>query len=185
MKPLIFLRIPAALALSANSAAAAAQTLHGPSDSYVLQYPSTLKLHMASGQGCSNGVCRPIEQASLDGPDGSMTLVVQRNINPKHLPIREWYASLARRPLEAPTETSFSLGGRDAIRRHGLVPGATVRSLNGKVVSRKSTLLSDDSIFVPLNGSDILTIVVHPKTASAAAMLERLTQSIRFGESAP
>lgn len=188
MKARLALLVPATLALSAvplSSASAASQVFRSPSNSYVVEYPSTLKLHMASGRACASGTCRPIEQASLDGPDGSMTLAIQRDINPKHLAIQEWYESLVKRPLETATEVPFSVGGRDAVRRRGLVSGAIVRSVNGKVVSRSSALLSDDTIFVPLNATDVLTIVVHPKGESANATFERVIESVRFGANAP
>src|SRR6185437_9082437 len=77
LKARLTLLLSVTLALSAlpvSAALAASQLFRSPSGSYVLEYPSTLKLHMASGRACANGACRPIEQASLDGPDGSMTL---------------------------------------------------------------------------------------------------------------
>lgn len=188
MKARLTLLLSVTLALSAlpvSAALAASQLFRGPSGSYVLEYPSTLKLHMASGRACANGACRPIEQASLDGPDGSMTLAIQRDINPKHLAIREWYESLVKRPLEPATESPFSLGGRDAVRRRGLVPGTTVHSINGKEVSRSSALLADDTIFVPLNATDILTIVLRSKSGFGSGNFDRVIDSIRFSAGAP
>lgn len=156
------------------------QTLHESSGAYVLQYPTTLKVNVPKGEGCSNGTCREIERVDLAAPDGSMTLVIQRDINPKGLAIRTWYESLIKRPLNPATESLVAIGGRDAVRRTGLVPAESVHMVNGKEVSRGSTLRDDDSIFVPLAPTDVLTIVVHAKSQSARATFNRVIETLRF-----
>jgi hypothetical protein len=155
--------------------------LRDPSNSYVVQYPATLKVITPKGEGCANGTCRSIEQVDLSGSDGSIALAIQRDINPKRLSIQAWYELQASRPLQSATESVVVVGDRNAIRRRGLVPAETVHMLNGKEVSRNSTLRADDSIFVPLNPTDVLTIVAHPKSQFASATFDHIIETVRFG----
>ena len=148
---------------------------------YVLNYPAAFHISPARGQACSNGDCRPLEEAILSGPEGSMTLVVQRGINPKQLAVRDWYQALVHRPLDPSMERIATVAGRDAVRRGPFAPGAVVRSVNGKVVSRTSGMLPDDTIFLPLGASDILTVVVHARTPAANAAFDRILASLRVG----
>lgn len=160
-------------------AAPNSQNLREPSGAYTLRYPSTLKVDVPKGEGCANGTCRLIERIDLVGSEGSMTLAIQRDINPGRLAIKPWYESLIKRRLNPTTESVVAVSGRDAIQRKGLVPAETVRTVNGKEVSRSSTLQHDDSIFVPLGATDVLTIAVHAKNQSASAIFHRVIESLK------
>jgi hypothetical protein len=138
---------PAALAAQINDSDTAGwQIYRNASGEYEFRYPDKLKPDLPTGTGCTNGDCKALEDVSLRGQtvtDGKITVrnmlfVIQRGINPQHLPVQQWYEALAHRPLNA-SENVISLGGKTAIRR-GHVP--------------------DNATYVPLNETDILTIAI-------------------------
>jgi hypothetical protein len=138
---------PAALAAQINDSDTAGwQIYRNASGEYEFRYPDKLKPDLPTGTGCTNGDCKALEDVSLRGQtvtDGKITVrnmlfVIQRGINPQHLPVQQWYEGLAHRPLNA-SENVISLGGKTAIRR-GHVP--------------------DNATYVPLNETDILTIAI-------------------------
>jgi hypothetical protein len=65
----------------------------------------------------------------------SMSFIIQRGINPQHLPIQQWYEALAHRPVQPDSETAITVGGESAIRRGPIVKAATVQSGGGNTVS--------------------------------------------------
>lgn len=175
--------IAAVLALTAGASAASEASwklLREPTGTYTLQYPDTLAMAVPNGNACSNGICRPTEEAILAGPAGSMILLIQRGINPKHLTARRWYESLSRRPIQPSTEILIQIGGRNAIRRGPLIPGTIVHIASGRQISRASGLLRDNTIFVPVNRSDILTISLRPKNQSGADLFRKILETISF-----
>src|SRR5205823_3885636 len=109
-----------------------------------------------------------------------MSFIVQRDINPKNLPVRKWYESLARRPLNPSTEAIVMIGGREAVRRRPTTPTETIRVVNGKEASRITVLRPDDTTFVRLNGSDILTISLNSRSRILSGTFEQVLESIRF-----
>ena len=142
-----FLLAPAALAApTSDSDTAGWQIYRNASGEYEFKYPDKLKLDLPTGTRCTNGDCKALEDVSLRGQtvtDGkikvrNMLFVIQRGINPQHLPVQQWYEALAHRPLNA-SESVISLGGKTAIHR-GYVP--------------------DNATYVPLNETDILTIAI-------------------------
>ena len=66
-----------------------------------------------------------------------MSFIIQRGINPQHLPIQRWYEALAHRPVQRDSETVITVGGKPAIRRGPLVKAVTVHTVDGKTVSER------------------------------------------------
>lgn len=118
---------------------------------YVLRYPGTMRVRL----GTMNGT----KVIRLDGPDGSMEFVIQRNLNPAHLSIAQWYESLARRPMNS-AERRVDLAGREMVQRND---GADA-----------------ETIFVPVVGKDVLTILIRPANQSARGRLERIIETMQF-----
>jgi hypothetical protein len=141
---------------------------HSKSGGYAIRYPNALSLSVPSGNTCSNGECKPIEQAMLMGSDStagkasvtSMSFIIQRGINPQHLPIQQWYEALAHRPVQPDSETAITVGGKSAIRRGPTVKAVTVQAVAGKAVSSSKGTAKDFTVYVPLNDTDVLTISI-------------------------
>jgi hypothetical protein len=98
---------PVLLAAQATDADTAGwKTYRNESGEYELKYPNTLSLSIPTGKTCTNGECKPIEEVMLMESDSaggkpsikSMSFIIQRSINPQHLPIQQWYEALAHRP---------------------------------------------------------------------------------------
>jgi hypothetical protein len=136
------------------------------SGGYTIKYPNTLSLSIPSGKACSDGECRAIEEVMLMGSDStdvkssvkSMSFIVQRGINPQHLPIQQWYEGLAQRHIQPDSETVITVGGKPAIRRGPLVRAVTVHTAGGKTISSSEGMAADNTVYVPLNETDVLTI---------------------------
>jgi len=165
----------------AHGDAADWKTLRNSADDYSARYPATMMVSVARGRGCTDGDCHPIEQMEIGLGDGqSMTWAIQRNINPQHLPIRQWYESLVHRALVPKMERLVMVGGRGAIHRGPTAPGITIETLDGKEVSRREGLLPNDVVFVPLNDNDILTILIKAKTPEGKATFDAVLETVRF-----
>jgi hypothetical protein len=144
------------------------------SGGYEIRYPSALFLTVPSGNSCSNGECKPIEEVLLMGSDStdgkasvtSMSFIIQRGINPQHLPIQQWYEALAHRPVQRDSETAITVGGKSAIRRGPIVKSATVQSVGANTVSSSKGTATDIAVYVSLNDTDVLTIS-GPSSGSA------------------
>ena len=149
------------------------KTYRNESGEYEVKYPNTLALSIPSGKTCSNGACRAIEEVMLMGADStdgkasikSMSFVIQRSINPQHLPIQQWYEALAHRPLQPDSEAVITAGGKAAIRRGPLVKGIAVQTVGGKTVTSSEAVIPGYTVYVPLNKTDMLTISIPPGSA--------------------
>ena|ERR1700720_3787978 len=159
------------------------------SGGYEVKYPDTLSLSMPSGKTCSNGECNAIEQVMLTGRDssdgqaiviGSMSFIIQRGINPRHLPIQQWYEALAHRPVNPASETIVTVGGKPAIHRGPLTKAVTVTTVGGKTISSHEGMAPENTIFVPLNGTDVLTISNHSSGIALRETYSRVLSSLTF-----
>jgi len=157
------------------------------SGEYQFRFPDTLHLSIPTGKTCSNGECKAIEHvmlSSLESKDGqgsvkSMSFMIQRGINPQHLPIQQWYEALAHRPLRPDSEAVATMGGKTAIRRGPLVKAVTLHTQDGKTVSRSEGMVPDDTVFVPLNGTDVLT-VSNPSDSSLSETYAKVRSTLTF-----
>jgi hypothetical protein len=162
-----FIAVPAVLhAQTTDAGTAGWKTYRNESGEYEVKYPNTLSLSIPSGKTCSSGECKPVEEVMLMGSDStdgklsvkSMSFIIQRGINPQRLPIQQWYEALAHRPVQPDSEAVITAGGRPAIRRGPLVKAVTSHSVNGKTVSSSEGMVPDNTVYVPLNETDVLTI---------------------------
>jgi len=87
---------------------------------------------------------------------------------------------MAHRSLSPDMERLVSIGGRQAIRRGPLVPSETVHIVAGHEVSRSSGLSADDTIFVPLNDTDILSISLKSASPALSATFKQVLESVRL-----
>jgi hypothetical protein len=149
---------------------------------YTITYPAGFKVTVPKVQTCSDQQCRATDELLLTGPEGSIDFVAQRNINPSALPVQSWYESLAHRAFQPASEALVEFAGRQAIRRGPLVPAETVVMKGGKEVSRALTLVHHETIFVPMNGSDILTISLQPKGSEADGTLTAILNTLTFAQ---
>jgi hypothetical protein len=122
---------------------------------YEVKYTNTLTLSIPSGgKTCGNGECRAIAEVMLMGSDStdgkvsvkSMSFIIQRGINPQHLPIQQWYEALAHRPVQPDSETVITASGKPAIRRGPLVKAVTVHAVGGKTVSSGEGMVPDNTL---------------------------------------
>jgi hypothetical protein len=162
-----FMAMPALLeAQTTNVDTAGWKAFRNESGGYEVKYPNTLSLSIPSGKTCQNGECKAVEEVMLMGSDSadgkasvkSMSFIIQRGINPQHLPIQQWYEALAHRPVQPDSETVITVAGKHAIRRGPLVKAVTVHTVGGKTVSSSEGMVPDNTVYVPLNDTDVLTI---------------------------
>jgi hypothetical protein len=162
-----FMAIPALLEAHTTGADTAGwKAVRNESGGYEFKFPNTLSLSTPSGKTCGNGECNAIEEVMLTGSDSadgkatikSMSFIIQRGINPQHLPIQQWYEALAHRPVQSDSETVITLAGKPAIRRGPLVKAVTVHTVGKKTVSSSEGMVPDNTVYVPLNDTDVLTI---------------------------
>lgn len=159
------------------------------SGEYEFKYPDSLKLDVLSGTRCANGQCGKLEEVSLRGltvTDGktvirNMLFSIQRGINPRRLPVQQWYESLAHRPLNR-SETIISIGGKFAIHRGPFLRSPSVAIINGRSVSRPEELIPDNSTFVPLDGTDMLTISASDGPSEWVKLCNRVRSGLTFAK---
>jgi len=147
---------------------------------YTVRYPDSFKVVVPKSYACSGQQCRAADELLMSGPEGSITFVAQRHINPRALAVQSWYESLAHHALQPASETLIEFGGRQAVRRGPLVPAETVVMKDGKEVSRVVNLVHDETIFVPMNGTDVLTISVHSKSKEGDRTLREILNTLTF-----
>jgi hypothetical protein len=163
------------------------KTYRNESGDYEVKYPNTLSLSIPSGKTCINGECKTVEEVMLMGPDStdgkpsvkSMSFIIQRGINPRHLPIQQWYETLAQRPVQPDSETVITVGGKPAIRRGPLVKAMTVHTINGKTGSSSERMVPDNTVYVPLNETDVLTIS-SPSGSALSEICSRVLSTLTF-----
>jgi hypothetical protein len=162
-----FIAVPAILEAQTTDADTAGwKTYRNESGEYEVKYPNTLSLSIPTGKTCRNGECKAIEEVMLMGWDSaegkasvkSMSFIIQRGINPQHLPIQQWYEALAHRHVQSDSETVITAGGKPAIRRGPLAKAVTVHTVGGKTVSSSEGMVPDNTVYAPLNDTDVLTI---------------------------
>jgi hypothetical protein len=182
-----FIAIPIILEAQATDTVAW-KAYQNKSGGYEIRYPNALSLSVPSGTSCSNGECQPIEQVvlmgsnSTDGKAGvnSMSFIIQRGINPQHLPIQQWYEALAQRPIQPDWETAIAVGGKSAIRSGPLFKAATVQPIRGKTVSASKGTESANTVYVPLNDTDVLTISIPSSGSALGETFERVLATVTF-----
>jgi hypothetical protein len=183
-----FIAAPAVLhAQTTDAATAGWKTYRNESGEYEVKYPNTLSLSIPSGKTCSSGECKAVEEVMLMGSDStggkpsvkSMSFIIQRGINPQHLPIQKWYEALAHRPVQPDSEAVITAGGRPAIRRGPLVKAVTADSVNGKTVSSSEGMVPDNTVYVPLNETDVLTIS-SPSGSALGEICRRVLSTLTF-----
>jgi len=162
------------------------QTYRNDAGGYAFKYPGGLSLSIPSGTVCTNGDCKPVEEVMLrrytpaDGSIRTLQFIIQRRINPQHLLVQQWYESLAHRPLDPAFERTVTMAGRTAVARGPLVPGVKGRVEVGKTVSAKEALLEDDTSYVALNDSDILTISISSGPAEWKELCRGVVSTLTF-----
>jgi hypothetical protein len=176
-----FMAMPVLLEAQTTDADTAGwKAFRNESGGYEVKFPNTLSLSTPSGKTCENGECKAIEEVMLTGSDSedgkttikSMSFIIQRGINPQHLPIQQWYEALAHRPVQSDSETVITVAGKPAIRRGPLVKAVTVHTVGKKTVSRSEGMVPDNTVYVPLNDTDVLTI----SSPSGSALGETCTK---------
>jgi hypothetical protein len=180
--------VPAVLdAQTLDAGTAGWKTYRNESGAYEVKYPNTLSLSIPSGKTCMNGECKAVEEVVLMGSDSadgkpsvkSMSFIIQRGINPQHLSIRQWYEALAHRPVQPDSETVITAGGKPAIRRGPLVKAVTVHTVNGKTVSSSQGMVPDNTVYVALNETDVLTISI-PSGSALGEICSRVLSTLTF-----
>jgi hypothetical protein len=181
----VLLAVPAFLDAQ-TSDTAGWKTYRNESGEYQFRFPDTLHLSIPTGKTCSNGECKAIENVMLsslesNGPGSvkSMSFMIQRGINPQRLPIQQWYEGLAHRPLRPDSEAVATVGGKAAIRRGPLVNAVTVHTEGGKTVSRSEGMVPDDTLYVPLNSTDVLT-VSSPSGSALSETYAKVRSTLTF-----
>jgi len=185
-----FMAMPAVLEAQATDADTAGwKTYRNESGEYEVKYPSTLSLSIPRGTTCGAGKCKAIEEVMLMGSDStdgkasvkSMAFIIQRGINPQHLPIQRWYEALAHRPLQPDSETVITVGGKSAIRRGPLAKTVTVHTVGGKTVSSKEGMAPDNTVYVPLRETDVLTIS-SPSGSALSEIYGKVLSTLTFSK---
>jgi hypothetical protein len=180
--------LPAVLdAQTTDAGTAGWKTYRNESGEYEVKYPTTLSLSIPSGKTCMNGECKAVEEVMLMGSDStdgkpsvkSMSFIIQRGINPQHLPIQQWYEALAHRPVQPDSETVITAGGKPAIRRGPLVKAVTVHTANGKTVSSSEGMVTDNTVYVLLNETDVLSIA-SPSGSALSEICSRVFSTLTF-----
>jgi hypothetical protein len=174
-----------------------------------VRYPDTLLPAQTKGTSCIDNVCKPIEDFSLKAwAPGShlakndflkegynpktgetrkayVNFGIQRGINKDHQPLKDWYQSMKRKPLDPILEKEITVGGRPAIRRRGASTvysakgpvGETVTVGGGHGVKGQKPV---DTVYVQINDSDLLTISnTYPQT-DFDATFEKILSSVQF-----
>ena len=183
-----FIATPTVLEAQATDADTAGwKTYRNESGEYEIKYPNALSLSIPSGKTCGDGNCKAIEEVMLMGSDStdgkasikSMSFIIQRGINPQHLPIQRWYEALAHRPVQPDSETVITAGGKPAIRRGPLVKAVTVHTVDGKTVSESEGMVPDNSVYVPLDETDVLTIS-SPSSSALSETFAKVLSTLTF-----
>jgi len=183
-----FIATPAVVEAQATDADTAGwKTYRNESGEYEIKYPNALSLSIPSGKTCGDGKCKAIEEVMLMGSDStdgkasvkSMSFIIQRGINPQHLPIQRWYEALAHRPVQPDSETVITAGGKPAIRRGPLVKAVTVHNVDGKTVSESEGMVPDNTVYVPLNETDVLTIS-SPSSSALSEIFAKVLLTLTF-----
>jgi hypothetical protein len=183
-----FIAVPAVLhAQTTDAGTAGWKTYRNESGEYEVKYPNTLSLSIPSGKTCMNGECKAVEEVMLmgsestDGKPGvkSMSFIIQRGINPQRLPIQQWYEALAHRPVQPDSEAVITAGGKPAIRRGPLVKAVTAHTVNGKTVSGSEGMVPDNTVYVALNETDVLTIS-SPSGSALSEICRRVLSTLTF-----
>jgi hypothetical protein len=178
--------VPAVLdAQTTDAGTAGWKTYRNESGEYEVKYPTTLSLSIPSGKTCMNGECKAVEEVMLMGSDStdgkpsvkSMSFIIQRGINPQHLPIQQWYEALAHRPVQPDSETVITAGGKPAIRRGPLVKAVTVQTVNEKTVSSSEGMVPDNTVYVPLNETDVL-MISSPSGSALSEICSRVLSTL-------
>jgi hypothetical protein len=79
----------------------------------------------------------------------------------------------------SPTETKVTAGGKPAIRRGPLVKALTVHAVDGKTVSSSEGMVPDNTVYVPLNETDVLTIS-SPSGAALSVICGGVLSTLTF-----
>lgn len=183
-----FIAVPAVLdAQTTNAGTTGWKTYRNESGEYEVKYPDSLSLSIPSGKTCEKGECKAVEELMLMGSDStdgkpsvkSMSFIIQRGINPQRLPIQQWYEALAHRPVQRDSETVITAGGKPAIRRGPLVKAVTVHTVDGKTVSSSESMVPDNTVYVPLNETDVLTIS-SPSGSAFSEICSRVLSTLTF-----
>ena len=183
-----FMAMPALLEAQTTDADTAGwKTYRNESGEYEVKYPNTVSLSIPSGKACTDGKCKAIEEVMLMGSDStdgkarvkSMSFIIQRGVNPQHLPIQQWYEALAHRPIQLDSETVITVGGKPAIRRGPLVKAVTVHTVGGKTVSSREGMVSDNTVYVPLSETDVLTIS-SPSGSALSETYRKVLSTLTF-----
>ena len=183
-----FIATPAVLEAQTTDADTAGWKTYGnESGEYQIKYPNALSLRIPSGKTCGDGKCKAIEEVMRMGSDStdgkvsikSMSFIIQRGINPQHLPIQRWYEALAHRPVQRDSETVITVGGKPAIRRGPLVKAVTVHTVDGKTVSESEGMVPDNTVYVPLNETDVLTIS-SPSSSALSETYAKVLSTLTF-----
>lgn len=183
-----FMAMPALLeAQTIDADTAGWKVYQNESDGYNVKYPNTLSLSIPSGKTCRNGECKAIEEVMLMGSDStdgkasvkSMSFIIQRGINPQRLPIQQWYEALAHRPVQPDSETVITVGGKPAIRRGPLVKAVTVHPVGGTTISSSEGMVPNNTVYVPLNEIDVLTIS-NPSGSALGETYAKVLSTLAF-----
>ena len=114
---------------------------------FTVKYPNTWQLRRATGTMESVSLGRTPQ---VGQPNASVQFIVQRKINPKGLPIRQWRDEQMQGKTAPPSHQFIdtTIGGRSAIRQE--YTGTLERSFN---------------FFISLGKTDIFTIaIIQPST---------------------
>jgi hypothetical protein len=183
-----FIATPAVLEAQATAVDTAGwKTYRNESGEYEVKYPNALSLSIPSGKTCGDGKCKAIEEVMLMGSDSmdgkasikSMSFIIQRGINPQHLPIQRWYEALAHRPVQPDSETVITVGGKLAIRRGPSVKAVTVHTAGRKTVSDSEGMVPDNTVYVALNETDVLTIS-SPSSSALSETYAKVLSTLTF-----
>lgn len=109
----------------------------------------------------------------------SMSFIIQRGVNPRHLPIQQWYEALAHRPVQPDLETVITVAGKPAIRRGPLVKAIAVHTVGGNPVTSIEGIVPDNTVYVPLNDTDVLTIS-SPSGSALGATCAKVLSTLAF-----
>ena len=74
----------------------------------------------------------------------------------------------------------MTIAGRAAVARGPRVPGVTGRIEGGKIVSTTEAVLEDDTSYVALNDSDVLTISVSAGPAEWKELCRDVVSTLTF-----
>jgi hypothetical protein len=135
-------------------------TLREPALGFELRHPPDWRVGRSTGTLESVLLSEP----STTAVRATVQIFVQRGVNPRGLPIEEWYADQMKRlRVGSPPPTSrLTLGGRPAIRRAMARPDGTRLDH-----------------YVAL-GTDVLQVAVTPPPAGAASTHEAILATLTF-----